>query len=97
MLQIFNLDVAKVDLDVAYVAMTVHACFKRMFQVFHLFQTSVANVSSRCFKTRFGRAHVSSAAAALLLLLRVPPWVIVQAPEAGQTPPQHAFKGGVGD
>jgi hypothetical protein len=41
MLQVFHLDVAKVDLDVAYVAMTIHACFKHIFQV-HLFQTYVA-------------------------------------------------------
>ena len=42
MLQVFHLNVAKVDLDVAYVAMTIHACFKCficfrcMLQVFHL-------------------------------------------------------------
>jgi hypothetical protein len=39
----------KVFLDVAYVAMPIHACFNRMF---HLFQTYVANVSSACFKSR---------------------------------------------
>jgi hypothetical protein len=48
------MDVAKVDLDVAYVAMPIHSCLKRMFQVFHLFQTYIANVSSRCFKSRSG-------------------------------------------
>ena len=37
MLQVFYLAVAKVDLDVAYVAMAIHACFKSMFQVFHIF------------------------------------------------------------
>jgi hypothetical protein len=31
MLQMFHLHVTKVDLDIAYVAMTIHACFKRMF------------------------------------------------------------------
>jgi hypothetical protein len=31
------LDVAKVDIVVAHVAMAIHTCFKRMFQVFHLF------------------------------------------------------------
>jgi ABC-type glucose/galactose transport system permease subunit len=42
MLQVFYLNVAKVDLNVAYVAMTIHACFKcficfrRMLQVFRL-------------------------------------------------------------
>jgi hypothetical protein len=29
--QVFHLDVAKVDLDVAYVAMTKYACWKPMF------------------------------------------------------------------
>jgi hypothetical protein len=46
MLQMFYLDVAKLDLDVAYVAVNIHSCFKRMFQVFHLFQMYVASVSS---------------------------------------------------
>jgi hypothetical protein len=31
------LHVAKVDLDVAYVAIAVYVCFKCMFQIFHLF------------------------------------------------------------
>ena len=35
MLQVFHLDVVKVDLDVAYIAMAIHACLKyfisRMF------------------------------------------------------------------
>jgi hypothetical protein len=39
MLQVFRLDVAKVDRDVAYVAMAIHVCFKCMFQMFHLFFT----------------------------------------------------------
>ena len=54
MLQVFHLDVVKVDLDVAYVAMAIHACFKHIFQVFHLFQTYVASVSSSCFKVDMG-------------------------------------------
>jgi hypothetical protein len=42
MLQVFHLNVTKIDLDVAYVVMAIHACFKcfihfrRMLQVFHL-------------------------------------------------------------
>jgi hypothetical protein len=51
----------KIDLDVAYVTMVIHACFKRMFQMSHLFQMYVASVSSACFKSRFGRAHVAMA------------------------------------
>jgi hypothetical protein len=55
----FNLDVSNVDIGVAHVAMAIHACFKCMFQVFYLFQTYVANVSFRCFKSRSGVAHVA--------------------------------------
>jgi hypothetical protein len=40
MLQIFHLDVSKVDLDVAHVSMAIHACFK----CFICFQTYIANV-----------------------------------------------------
>ena len=49
--QVFNLNDAKVDLDIAYVVMVIYACCKRMFQVFQVFQTFVLNVSSRCFKS----------------------------------------------
>jgi len=45
MLQVFHIDVAKVDQDVAYVAMVIHVCCKRLFQMFHLFfQTYVVSV-----------------------------------------------------
>ena len=37
MLQVFYIDVAKVDRDVPYVVMVVHVCCKRMFLMFHLF------------------------------------------------------------
>ena len=37
MLQVFHVDGAKVDLDVAYVAMVVHVCCKLLFLVFQLF------------------------------------------------------------
>jgi hypothetical protein len=69
MLQVFHLDIAKVDLNVAYVVMTIHACFKHMFQVFQMY---VVNISSGCFKSRSKRAHASSVVVALLLLLGVP-------------------------
>jgi hypothetical protein len=36
-LQVFRMDVVKVDRDVAYVAMAIHACCKSIFQMFHLF------------------------------------------------------------
>jgi hypothetical protein len=47
MLQIFYMDVAEVDLDVAHVATTIHICCKNLFKMFYLFQTYVANVLSR--------------------------------------------------
>jgi hypothetical protein len=34
MLQVFHIDVAKVDRDVVYVAMAIHVCCKRPFQMF---------------------------------------------------------------
>jgi hypothetical protein len=42
---VFRMDVAKVDRDVAYVAMAIHAYFKCMF---HLFQMYNASVLSGC-------------------------------------------------
>ena len=33
----FRVDVAKVDRDIAHVAMAIHLCGKRMFLMFHLF------------------------------------------------------------
>jgi hypothetical protein len=37
MLQVFHIDVAKVDQNVAYVTMAAHVCCKRLFQMFYLF------------------------------------------------------------
>jgi hypothetical protein len=37
MLHVFHMEVAKVDWDVAYVAMAIYVCYKHMFQIFHLF------------------------------------------------------------
>ena len=34
MLQVFHLDVVKIDLDVAYVAIAIHVCCKCIFQMF---------------------------------------------------------------
>jgi hypothetical protein len=36
MLQVFQMDVAKVNWDVAYVAIVVHVCCKRLFPMFHV-------------------------------------------------------------
>jgi hypothetical protein len=45
MLQVFHINVVKVDRDVAYVAMAIHINCKRVFQMFHQFiQTYVASV-----------------------------------------------------
>jgi hypothetical protein len=37
MLQVFHLDVAKVDLNIAYIAIAIHACFKHCFKCFICF------------------------------------------------------------
>jgi hypothetical protein len=45
MLQRFRMNVAKVDRDVAYVAMVVHLCWKHLFLMFYLFfQMYIASV-----------------------------------------------------
>jgi hypothetical protein len=44
MLQVFRMDVAKLDRDVAYVANISEACCNRLLKMFHLFQTNVATV-----------------------------------------------------
>jgi hypothetical protein len=49
MLQVFSLDIAKLDLDVAYVAMAMHACFNCMFQLFHMFSVACY----KCFYLMF--------------------------------------------
>jgi hypothetical protein len=38
------MEVAKVDCDVVYVAMAIHVCYKRHFQMFHLF----LDISCKC-------------------------------------------------
>jgi hypothetical protein len=57
--QMFQTYVAKVDLNVVYVAMTIYACFKSLFRMFHLFQLYVANVLSLYFKSRLSVAYVA--------------------------------------
>ena len=54
MLHVFHLDVAKVDRDVAHVAMAIHVRCKCMFQIFSLFQTYVASVLFGYCKSRSG-------------------------------------------
>jgi hypothetical protein len=52
-LQVFYMDIAKVDRDVAYVAMVVHVCCKFMFSMFHLFFRRMLQVClSRCYVFR---------------------------------------------
>ena len=47
-LQVFYVDVVKVDRDVAYITMVIHVCCERLFQMFQLVQTYVARVLSVC-------------------------------------------------
>jgi hypothetical protein len=65
MLQVLHMDVAKVDRDAAHVAIAIHVCCKRLFEMFHqffqtcvasaltgfciCFHTDVASVCSKCF------------------------------------------------
>jgi hypothetical protein len=59
MLQVFYLDVAKQDLDVAYVVMAIHVCFKAyVSSVSSVFSRMLQSVSTRCFKSRYGGAYV---------------------------------------
>jgi hypothetical protein len=44
MLQVFRMVAAKVYRDVAYVASVSESCCKRLFKIFHLFQTYVASI-----------------------------------------------------
>ena len=44
--------VAKIDRDVAYIAMAIHVCFKCMLQMFYPFETNIASVLSGCCKSR---------------------------------------------
>jgi hypothetical protein len=45
----FHLVLHVFHLDVAYVVLATHVCYKCMFQMFHLLQTYVASVLSVCF------------------------------------------------
>jgi hypothetical protein len=38
------MDVAKIDRGIAYVASVSEACYKRLFEMFHLFHTYIANI-----------------------------------------------------
>jgi hypothetical protein len=44
MLQVFHMNVTKLDRDVAYVTSISETCCKRLFKMFHRFQTYVASV-----------------------------------------------------
>ena len=67
MLQLFYTNVAKVDQNVAYVAMVVHICCKGLFPMFHLcfwtyvisvFYLDVAYVSHICCKCFIWILHI---------------------------------------
>ena len=48
-MQVFHMNVAKIDRDVVYVAMVVHVCYKLLFPTFHLFFRHILQVClSRC-------------------------------------------------
>jgi hypothetical protein len=41
---VLHIDVAKVDQDVAHVAITIHECCTHLFEMFHLFFSSMLQV-----------------------------------------------------
>jgi hypothetical protein len=51
MLQVFYLDVVKIDRDVAHIAMAIHICFKCIFQMFDLY---FSDVHCKCFHLDIG-------------------------------------------
>jgi len=53
---VLYVDIAQVYRDIAHVVIAIHLCFKCMFQMFHMFQTNVANVAYTCML----QAYVSS-------------------------------------
>jgi hypothetical protein len=67
MLQVFHVDVVKVNRDVTYAAMVIHVCCKRLFQMFqlfrrklHMFYLGVAYISHLCFKCFIWILHMFS-------------------------------------
>jgi hypothetical protein len=48
MLQVFHVNVVKVNRNVTYVAMAIHICCKCLFQMFQQFQMDVVHVLSGC-------------------------------------------------
>jgi hypothetical protein len=91
--QLFHTYVAKVGLNVAYVAMAIHACFKYMFEVFHLFFNHMLQV----FQLNVSKIVMGEHMLQLPQWLResglqqspaiaggAPPWIVVRAPKASR-------------
>jgi hypothetical protein len=57
-LQVFHIDVAKVDRDVPYVAMVVHVCCKRLLKVLHTYVESVFIWMLHMFYTYVGNVFI---------------------------------------
>jgi hypothetical protein len=71
LLQVFHIDVAKVDRDVAYIAMAIYVyCeplfqmfyffFGRMLQVFYLDVVYISHICCKCFRHMFHVFHMFS-------------------------------------
>jgi hypothetical protein len=84
----------KIDLYVAYVAMAIHTCFKRMFQVFHLDISKVDPGITCCNGTGGWQTAACLQPPAIAGAL---PWVTMRALEAGRWPPRRASVGRIGD
>jgi hypothetical protein len=50
---VLYIDIAKIARDVTHVVMAIHICFKRMFKMFHLFQTNVTSILRGSYKSRY--------------------------------------------
>jgi hypothetical protein len=59
MLQVFYLDACNGYTHVFKFFLVFYKCARHMWQVFHLFRTYVASISSRCYKSRSGVTHVA--------------------------------------
>jgi hypothetical protein len=82
MLQVFYLDVIKVDLNVAYISMAIHACFKCFICFRHMLQIFCLDVSKIDLVLHMLQWHRWLAGSGLPQLPAAAgaPWVTVRAP-----------------
>ena len=93
MLQVFHLDVAKIDLDVVYIAMVIYACFKRIVssvssvfsRILHVFQLDVSKVDLGEHMLQWSWwLEDSGLPQPPVVVVGAPSWVIVWGPRTGR-------------